>query len=140
MPIPEKRHTINSIKNGVWFHENHEDYNFKIPFSPSYRNPLITFNEHSVILTSDVDSFGRTFCFWLKVKSTWTEAFRLLKVFIVCELLVTVSRRANTSAAFPSSKPSPLSTICNNSHDLWVMCQNISRQLSWRILFLNVWG
>lgn len=132
MPIPEKRHTINSIKNGVWFHENHEDYNFKIellPFSSSYRNPLITSNKHSLILTSAVDSFGCRFCFWLKVMSTWTEAFRLVKVFIVCELLVMVSRRENMCAAFSSGKPSPLSTICNNSHDLWVMCQNISRQL-----------
>lgn len=68
------------------------------------------------ILTSAVLSLACRFFLPDKVESTWTVAFKLLTVFICCELFVTPLSFNNTFAALFCSESSPLSTIYNNNN------------------------
>lgn len=69
------------------------------------------------ILTSAVLSLACRFFLPDKVESTWTDALKLLKVFICCELFVTPLSFNNTLAALFCSESSPLSTIYNNNNN-----------------------
>ena len=65
-------------------------------------------------------------------------------VLIATELLVTLPRRLNTSAAFSFNEPSPMSAICNNN-DIFYLWQliyvkkEIDNHLHGVIVSITVW-
>lgn len=84
-----------------------------IPLISTYQLKPNKIIEDYVILTSTVDALFICCTFDFKFERTSTDAFMLAKVLISCELLVAPWSWENTAAAFISSEPRPMSTICN---------------------------